>query len=472
MSEIKAPVYTGGKKVFMIIAVLLLMTTAMMANYGGSIVLPSKLTELGGMNFYSVISAINSMGMMLALPMVGILCSKFGVKMVTLAGVILQFVARLVLMRVTGVFAFGVLWTLVGFFTGLYISAPYAIMGAIVSPEERPKFYGLLATFSATGALAGPALTGFVIDKFSTNLGLVAYVVFAIIPFVGLALFYPNLKRPSSGKFDFFGLFLLVLSICGVVLWLSLGGKSFSFVSPVGLVLLIGGLICAALLIAVERKHSNPSVPIYMFKKKRFRYTFLVQMLLVAYSTCVAAYGIVFVTTVMQGSALVSSTVTMPQTIVQLILGVSVGTYVSKAFKKRFPTMGKLALVLYTVALLLLFTLKPTSSMIIIYIATGLGGIGQAISQSSFAAFFQTELNQEEFPAAQGMYQFASSGGATIFTGICGAALNAGFTLNHVFLLGAFFTGAATIIAFIGFRFSKEEVEAEAADVASRAAKA
>jgi MFS family permease len=445
---------TGGKKAFLIFSVILLTVTAMMANYGGSIVLPSKLAEINGMDYYSVISAINSMGMMLALPLVGMLCSRFGTKAVTLTGLFLQVAIRFILIKTTGVLPFAVLWTLVGVSGGLYISAPYAIMGAIVTPQERAKYYGMLATASAIGGLVGPALTGFVIDRFSTNIGLVSL--------------YPNQKRPSAGKFDGAGIALLVLAICGIVLWLSLGGKLFAFVSPAGLGLLAVGIVCAVSLIMVERKSANPSVPIHMFRKKRFRFTFLIQMLMVAYSTCVMAYGIVYVTRTMGQSSLVGSTVSMPQTIVQLICGVTLGAFISKAFKKRFPAMGKLALILYTAALVIFTCLNPNSPMFVIYIATAMGGVGQAISQSTFAAFFQTELKPEEFPAAQGMYQFASSGGATVITAIFGAALNMGFTLNHIFLLGACFIGVATIIGFVGFRFPKEEIEAEAQALAAK----
>jgi MFS family permease len=274
---------------------------------------------------------------------------------------------------------------------------------------------------------------------------------------------YPNQKRPSAGKFDGAGIMLLVLAICGIVLWLSLGGKLFAFISPMGLGFLAVGLVCAAALIAVERKSANPSVPVNMFRKKRFRFTFLVQMFMVPYSASIMGYGIVYVTTIMKASSLVGSTVSMPQTIVQLICGVTIGAFVSRAFKKRFPIFGKLALILYTAAVLIFTSLKPDSPMLIIYIATAMGGVGQAISQSTFTAFFQTELEQAEFPAAQGMYQFASSGGATVFTAICGAALNMGFNLNQIFLLGAIFCSVATVISFIGFRFPKAEVEAEAA---------
>ncbi|MDR0720167.1 MAG: hypothetical protein LBF78_11075, partial [Treponema sp.] len=77
---------TGGKKIFLILSVIMLTITAMMSNYGGAIVVPSKLREINGMDYYSVVSALASMGMMLALPLVGMISSKFGVKTIALTG--------------------------------------------------------------------------------------------------------------------------------------------------------------------------------------------------------------------------------------------------------------------------------------------------------------------------------------------------------------------------------------------------
>jgi MFS family permease len=452
---------TGGKKAFLVLSVATLTVTAMMASYGGSIVLPSRMREMNGMDYYSVVAGIASMGVMLALPMMGVLSSKFGIKAVALTGVIMQAVIRFVVIFVHSVFPFAVLWAVNGFFGGLYLSAPYAIMGSIVKPEERAKYFGMIATGSAIGALVGPTMTGLVIDQFSTDIGLVAYVVVALIPLIGLGWLFPNQKRPSAGKFDAAGIAFLVVAVCGIVLWLSLGGRTFAFFSPTGLAFLTAGVAGLALLILVESRSANPSVPIHMFKKRRFRFTFLTQMFVVSYGTAVMAYGIVYVTQVMGQSSLVASTISLPQTIVQLICGVTIGAFISRAFKKRFPVMGRLALIIYTGAMLIFASLNPNSPMFVIYIATATGGVSQAICQSTFSAFIQSELKPEEIPSAQGMYQFASSGSSSVITAVFGAVLNMGFSLNNIFLLAACLLGVATVIGFIGFRFPKEEVLAE-----------
>lgn len=447
------------KQWMLIAAVLLLTVTSQAANYANNIVLPAKLGAFNAMGYYALFATLSGMGMMISLPMVGAFTSQFGVKYVTLFGLVAHFVVRFCLMFAGNAVAFAAGWILMGFAAGLYMSAPYSIMADIVPSKDRPKFYGYIATASAFGALIGPALTGAIADAISANSALLVYGIFGIFPLFSLAFLYPNKKRAARGKFDFLGIALISVFVCCTVLWLSMVTKFFALVSLPGIGLPVLAIVSMALLIKVEMKAENPSVPIQMFKKKRFAYTFCVQMLMVAYSTCITAYVVVYVQSVMHGSALASSTVTMPQTIVQAILGFFVGGLIGKNFKKRFRPAALLALSLYILALLILSTLRPTSSMMVIYVAVAIGGVSQAVTQSIHAPFFQSELSPEEIAPAQGMFQFSSTGGASIFGALCGAAMNMGANFNQVFLIGAAFVGASLVIAFIGFRFPKEEME-------------
>ena len=445
----------------MIIGVLLMSITSQAANYGNNLVLPSKLEYFNITDLYSLFATLSDMGMMISLPLVGMLSGKFGVKRVALSGMILQFVIRFILMYVPNAALFAVLWVLMGIASGLYISAPFTIMATLVPREKVPKFYGYIATASAIGSLVGPGLTGAVIDAVSPNAGLIIYGIFAIIPLLTLGVLYPNRKKENADKsFDFAGIFLLVVFVCCIILWLCMAGSYFELASVPGIVLPVAAVLALILLIKTELKVKNPSVPIHMFHKKRFRAAFSVQALMVAYSTCITAYAVNYVVYYMQGSSFQSSTVTMPQTIVQAIVGMFVGTIIGKQFKKRFRPLALLALALYIIALIILSTLQPDSSMIVIYVATAIGGISQALTQSLNAPFFQSELQPEEIAPAQGMFQFSSTGGASIFGAVCGAFINFGATFNDVFLLGAAFVGAALVIAIFTFRFPKEEMNA------------
>lgn len=451
------PLTPARKKVY-IAAILLILTTSTASSYGGNVVLPAKLLAINGMDYYSVCTALQSMGMMMALPLVGMLCSRFGTKTIVLTGILIQLITRIAAIFIVSVPLFLLLWMLGGICCGLYISAPYAMMSELVTAKERPKYFGFLATFNALGALIGPFWTGTVADSSFSALAFICYLPLAVFPLIVLLGMYPNKKHPSgSHRFDFTGILFLVIAICCIVLWLSLGDKLFPRFGILGILLGIAGILSLLFLIKYELHQANPSVPVKMFLKKRFAIVFLVQMLLVAYSSCAPAYGIVYVQQIMHGSSLASSTVTMPQTIVQAVVGLFIGAYVGKAFCKRFRPIALLALILYTVSMAVFYMLRPDSSMLVIYAATALGGVGQAITQSIYAPFFQTELQPEEFGAAQGMYSFAGTGGSCIFMAICGAAINGGFTLNQVFLLGLIFCAAALCIGLVGFRFPAEE---------------
>jgi len=75
-------------------------------------------------------------------------------------------------------------------------------------------------------------------------------------------------------------------------------------------------------------------------------------------------------------------------------------------------------------------------------------------------------LKPEEYSAGQGMYSFGSTGGACIFGAIAGAVINLGFGFNKVFLVATVLCAFGLVIALIGFRFTKEEIEASTAAVA------
>lgn len=454
--------YTGGKKTFMIIAVLLTTVTSTASSYANNVCLPYLLGAMDAMGYYAFYAAIASVGMMTALPLVGSMSSKFGSKNIIVFGLVAQFISRIALMFCGQPVLFGVLYCLMGFFGGMYMSAPYSVMAEIVTPQERPKYFGFITAASAAGALIGPYLTGIIIEKISAGAGLLVYVVFAIIPAIAFVAFYPNVKRPGA-KFDLPGMLIFVVFVLCLVLWLSLGGKMFSFTSPIGIIMPIVAIVALVVLIKRETKIEAPAVPVKMFAYKKFRAAFVVQALVVAYSTCAAAYGIRYAIEVMSLDASISSTVTMPQTVVQFILGLFMGGLVGKAFKKRFRPFALLGIVCYGIGLMIFYSLSPASPIFIIYLATGIGGIGQAVVQATFAAFYQSELKPEDIRPSQGMYQFASTGGSSVFTAIIGAAMNLGMGLQGAFLLGTAFIAAGLIVAVFTFRFSKEEIAAEAA---------
>ena len=468
MSEAKLNVtveMTKNRRFLFLASVMVLAVGYNAASYGSTVVTPRLLTALDGMSYYPLNSSMGTLGMMLSLPIVGKLCDIFGSKAVPIFGVLLQIVGRLAMPYAINVPMFMCFFALSSVGGGLFASAPFALIADVVEPKERTKYYGMLVTFKAAGSLLGPLITGLLVDAGYIKTALLSYLPFAVLSVPLILVFYPNLKKNQTAgtKFDYAGVALLILSICCIILWISLGSKLFPWFSSTSFILLAVGIVSLTMLIRLENKHPNPAVALFVFKKKRCRTAFICQFLSTAFATCTASYLVVYMQREMQLSGTVSSTATMPQTIVQLVFAGVIGGFIGKNFKKLFRPASLISLACTGAALFAYAALKADSPLIMIYIAVAIGGFGTIVPQACFTAFFQEELKPGEMRAAQGMYSFSSSGGSVIFGAVSGAVLNAGFTYNNVFFMGGIFLVLSLIVGFVGLRIPKTEEEAAAA---------
>ena len=459
MSEAVEPAEKmGTKKIIFIIGALLLMTSSSMASYGMGVALPIKLSTAGIIEFYPMVNAIGSMGMMLALPIVGTLIARFTARGVTIFGVILMLIMRSLFMFINDPYLLMIV-NLVAFFgNGLFVTAPFLFISMAVLPAARPRYFGLISTFNALGALCGPVLVGIMADAGFAPWGFVAYspvvgiaTVFAVAAFIA-----PDKPSPHKASFDFIGLIIMVAAICCVVMWLGLGDTLFPRFSVQGIAILILGIIGLIGLVFFERKKEAPAVPVYLFTRRRFTVCFVCAFALAAYTTAAAGYSIVYVQRVMQLSSTISSTVTIPHTVAMLILGVVVGQFLGKNFAKKVRPIAITSLALGTLACIILFFLQPDSSMVMIYVATGLGGAGYSITQSAYTPFFQLDLKPEEYGAAQGLFGFAATSGAVIFSALAAIIMTSGMSLNYIFLIAVAFCVIGLIVGIIGFKMPKE----------------
>jgi MFS family permease len=443
------------------ISALLLSVGYMAFGFGGSVLMPVKLASINGMSVYAMNNALSAMGTMIALPLVGKFSQIMGKKTLALLGVIIQLAGRFVVIFSDAPMLLVVSHCISSLGGGLYLSLPFSLIADTSEPADRPKKYGILATFQSIGSLIGPLMAGQFAGAGLIGLGYLSYAPISIIGVIILIAAYPREKREKTAdQFDFGGILLLVLGIGGFVLWLSLGGQMFKWLSLPSAVLLIIGIAGLFALVVREHKHPNPSVPVNMFTKKRFCVAFLCMMLLSALATSVSGFGIVYAQQIMQVSTQLSSTVTMPMTFAQTVFSVVVGFILGKNFAKRFRFLAIIALVFAVIASCLLFVLKPDSPIALLYVSSFVGGISFSISMSSFIPFFQTGLQPQEIAAAQGMYSFGSMGGACIFGALSGLIMNLGLSLNYVFLMSLIWCAVALVIGLFGFTFTKQELDA------------
>lgn len=441
-------------------AVLILCTGMQFFMYGGNTAVGPLLTSMDAYSFYALVSALGSAGTMIALPAVGAVGNKIGRRNVVFLGILIMLIARIAI-QFTGSFGvyYFMVWQMAGSFgSGLIMSAPYAMIAEVFERATAMKYYGWIATFNAIGSLCGPLLAGVLVDAGYLTLAFITWIPFIAVAVIIIAIAYPNVKRESAAKFDVLGLVYLAVMVTCLVLWLGLAGSAFSWIGP-GLLLPLVVIISAVLLAKHSGKIENPTVPLQIFRYKRFQTSFFSNLLLVTFSTCASGYVLIYILYTMNQSATMGSTSTMPSTIMIMICGLFMGRILAKNFIKNVRTLMIICAFCILAGLACFCLLQPDSSMLLVWVGSALGGIGNSIAQTCLTPFFQYGLPREDYAAAQGMYTFSSTCGATIFVAVVGVLVNVFGTVKVVFYSAALLAAVNVILVLTRVKITEQDME-------------
>lgn len=146
-----------------------------------------------------------------------------------------------------------------------------AVMAAMISPRDRGRYAGYIGATFAVATTSGPLLGGFIVDS---PLGWrwcfwvcvpIAALAFAVL---GRTLHLPVIKRAL--KIDWLGATLLVAGVALLLIWSSLAGKYFPWLSWPTLFFVAGSLLLLAAGGFVETRVREPMVPLRLFRNRSF----------------------------------------------------------------------------------------------------------------------------------------------------------------------------------------------------------
>ncbi len=256
---------------------------------------------------------------------------------------------------------------------GLFVLA-LTVIGDVIPPRERGRIQGLFGGVFGLSSVAGPLVGGFFVDHLSWHwifyvnlpLGLAALVVF------GLA-FKPRGTRQRH-RIDYKGAALLSIGLSAIVLFTSLGGRSFAWTSPVILALIALSAACTLAFLQVERKAAEPILPLVLFRFNNFWV-----MSVVGFAVGAAMFGaIVFLPLYLQLAKGISPTGSGLQ-MIPLMLGILTGSIGSGQIMSRtgryrvLPIIGTFILVL---GMLWLTRLQPDTPDLTVMAMMALVGVG------------------------------------------------------------------------------------------------
>lgn len=203
---------------------------------------------------------IYSVGQVLALPLAGVLCARYGPRRVFLCSVAVLVAATLcsaLAPNIAVLIAFRLCQGMAG---GMMLPAESAVVAHEFGPD-RDRALGLFATVFPVGAILGPLVGGVVTTVWSWRMIFVVTLPVGLLLLVLGAWLVPSPPTEPPGRFDLRGmalLFTLLLSFMVTVTRLSSPAPGAMEIAA-GVVVAVGS---ATVLLRHCRRHPDPVIPV------------------------------------------------------------------------------------------------------------------------------------------------------------------------------------------------------------------
>ncbi|MGW8724795.1 MDR family MFS transporter [Streptomyces sp. NPDC055808] len=362
---------------WVLLGVMLAMLLSMLDNMVVSTAMPTIVGDLGGLDHISWVVTAYTLVTAVTTPVWGKFGDLFGRKPMYLASIAV-FIAGSALCGASHSMGELIAFRVVqGIGAGGIGAGAFALIGALVPPRERGKYQGMTASVMAIGTIGGPLLGGFVTGHFDWRWAFYINLPLGLVALVWLWLKLHVPGKRIKAKIDWAGIALLTLSISAIVLAATWAGSTYAWGSwqivSLGLVTAVG----LTLFILVEKRVSEPLLPLSVFTGHR-NYPLAMVMTLAGGVVMFGAglYLPLFQQTVQGASATNSGLLMLPMMIPVVIVSTIAGKVMSATGKyKIFPVLGTVFL---TAGLGLLATMDartsfPLTGLYMVLVGTGLG---------------------------------------------------------------------------------------------------
>jgi EmrB/QacA subfamily drug resistance transporter len=295
------------------------------------------------------------------------------------------------------------------------------VMADIISPRERGKYMGLLGGVMGVAMVAGPLAGGLITDQLGWRWNFFVGVPFAVIALILLqkTLHLPVIRRKV--KIDFLGAGLIAGGVSALLIWVSLAGNNFDWMSWQSAVFVIGSLIALVAAIVVENRVAEPIIPMHLFKMRT-----AVLSIITSVVVGIAMFGsAVFLGEYLQLSRGQTPThaglLTIPMVVGTFIASTLIGQIISRTgHYKRWMVLGAVTM---SVGFGLLGTMDAHTSFVLMGVYLLLLGSGTGMIMQNLVLIVQNEVSVKEMGVASASVAFFRSLGGAIGVSVLGAVL-------------------------------------------------
>ena len=260
-----------GRRLWLILGALLLgMLLAALDQTIVSTALPTIVGDLHGGSHLAWVVTAYLLASTVSTPLWGKLGDQYGRKIFFQASIVIFVVGSALCglsQTMTELILFRALQGLGG--GGLMVGAQ-TIIGDVVSPRDRGRYMGLFGAMFAMATVIGPLIGGLCVTYLSWR-----WVFYINLPLGILALFVtgavlPGHLRRVHHTIDYLGTVLLAGSATSLIVFASLGGISWAWVSAPSILTAVLGVVLAVGFLFAERFAAEPVIPLKLFTVRVF----------------------------------------------------------------------------------------------------------------------------------------------------------------------------------------------------------
>ncbi|MGY1619999.1 DHA2 family efflux MFS transporter permease subunit [Geodermatophilus sp. SYSU D00691] len=404
---------------------LLAMFVAFLSSTVVSNALPTIIADLrGSQGQYTWVVTATLLASTASTPIWGKLADLFSKKLLIQISIVV-FIAGSMLAGLAGSAETLIAWrVLQGLGLGGLQALVQIAMAAMISPRERGRYSGLLGSTMAVATVGGPLLGGVLVD--TSWLGW-RWCFYVGVPFaaVALVLLQRTLHLPVTRRkvtIDYLGAAFLTAGVSGLLIWVTLAGESFAWLSAETAWFVGGSVLAIVAFVVTELRAAEPIVPLRLFRDRTTTLAILASV-----AVGVAMFGSsVFLGQYLQVSRGYSPTaaglLTVPMVGGMLLSSTVSGVLITRYGRwKRYLVAGS---VLVVAGFALLSRLDHATPVLLLGVFLFVLGVGIGMTMQNLVLAVQNTVAAADLGAASSAVAFFRSLGGTIGVSVLGAVLS------------------------------------------------
>lgn len=413
------------KKLPWIIAVLMLsMLISSLGQMIFSTALPTIVGELGGVNHMSWVITAFLLGQTISLPIFGKLGDLIGRKGLFIFANSLFILGSLLGGAAPSMGVLIVARAIQGIAGGGMMTLTQAITAEVTTARERPKYMGIMGSVFGVSSVLGPLLGGWFTDGPGWRWGLWMNIPLGLITITAVSFLLRLPKPTGKFTFDFLGTLTMAVSTASLVLFVTWGGNEYEWSSPVIIGLIIAAVVFGTLFVIVERRHSEPLIPLSFFRTRNFVLTTIAGFGIGVFMFGSLAYLPTYMQMVHGMSPTQAGLMTIPMMVGLMGTSIVVGQVVTHTGNyKRYPIVG---LIIVTAGLLLLSTMRQQTSLVTVGLYFFVFGLGIGCAMQVLVIIAQNSFSVSQVGTATATNNFFRQIGGSVGSAFVGGLFSAG----------------------------------------------